>query len=281
MDHFHSLVEEESSSNEFDVLFQFDEAFLLPNSVPLSFAIPFADPRLEPRHLAKNAVLNGSPEDTSTSSMNCLIEKAVDTANRTSRNPAKYQQKRHAPLHDDYQCQVNKRARLSIVAHRDESISRFSQHQDALWREQLVKLVQFKEQFGHCGIPISFSQDMTLARWVKRQRYQYKKYHQGKVCAINASRMQSLESIGFVWDAHSAAWQEKFGELTLYKQAFGHCDVPSFDVNNVQLSTWVKCQRRQYKLRIAGKSSNMTASRIQELDSLGFLWSVRARIEKP
>lgn len=155
----------------------------------------------------------------------------------------------------------------------DETVPRFNHHQNLLWIEQFKQILKFKEVFGHCCVPITFTENQVLARWVKRQRYQYKRYQKGKPSIINASRFQMLNSIGFTWNAHSVAWQEKFNELAAFKEARGNCNISSFDRKFVQLSTWAKCQRRQYKLYISGQPSNITIDRIEALKSLGFSWS--------
>lgn len=110
---------------------------------------------------------------------------------------------------------------------------------------------------------------------VKRQRYQYKLRQAGQQSTLVASRVQVLEDVGFVWDSHAALWEERLNELKDYRRVNGHCNVPSTYPKNKQLSTWVKCQRRQYRLTGKGKSSNLTEERIAALDDLGFVWDGR------
>lgn len=158
-----------------------------------------------------------------------------------------------------------------------ESVSRFSHHQDFLWLDQFQKLLRFKESFGHCNVPIAYPDDQALARWVKRQRYQYKRMKKGKPSSISITRIQMLESAGFVWDAHSVAWQEKFNAVAAYKKQTGHCKMPSSSYaanqeNSDQLASWMKRQRRQYRLLVSGQPSNITMERINALNSIGFVW---------
>ena len=88
-------------------------------------------------------------------------------------------------------------------------------------------------------------------------------------------RVHLLEDIGFIWDSHAAAWAEKLHELKEYAEIRGDCNVPSTYPASPQLATWVKCQRRQYKLLRDGKTSNMTVGRIKQLEAIGFVWEVR------
>ena len=88
-------------------------------------------------------------------------------------------------------------------------------------------------------------------------------------------RVEALEEHGFIWYSHGAAWQERRNELAEYKGLYGNCNVPSNYASNPQLATWIKCQRRQYKLYFEGKANTMTPERIADLESLGFEWELR------
>jgi hypothetical protein len=120
---------------------------------------------------------------------------------------------------------------------------------------------------------------------VKRQRYQHKLLQQGQKSTLVPSRVKALEDAGFIWDSHSALWEERLNELKAYRRVHGHCNVPSTFTANTQLSTWVKCQRRQYRLFIDGNpSSNLTDERIAALNELGFQWYgrlIRRRNTRP
>ena len=114
-----------------------------------------------------------------------------------------------------------------------------------------------------------------MARWVKRQRYQYKLKTEGQMSTMTDQRAKLLEDIGFIWDSHAAAWADKLHELKDYARVKGNCNVPSTFPENPQLATWVKCQRRQYKLLRDKRTSNMTVDRVLQLEKIGFVWEVR------
>jgi hypothetical protein len=66
-----------------------------------------------------------------------------------------------------------------------------------------------------------------------------------------------------------------------FKLVTGHCNVPSQFETNQKLATWVKCQRRQYKLFVAKiPPSNMTTERAVRLHQLGFVWELRSHGKK-
>ncbi|CAJ1929336.1 unnamed protein product [Cylindrotheca closterium] len=176
---------------------------------------------------------------------------------------------------------ASKRSRICNVVEDDESsqeeesLPKFRNYQEQQWQEQYQGLLEFKAKHGHCCVPNSYPPNPVLGRWVKRQRYQYKLRESGKQSTLVAPRVQALEAAGFVWDSHSALWEERLNELKQYRIAHGDCNVPSSYPKSKQLSTWVKCQRRQYRLFGKGKNSNLTEERIAALDDLGFVWDGR------
>lgn len=160
---------------------------------------------------------------------------------------------------------------------------RFRSYQAGQWSDKFQELCEYRQKMGHCLVSHTFTENLPLARWVKRQRYQYKLMMQKEggdtsssgCSAMTPERVQALKEIGFVWDSQGAAWGERLSELNDFCRKFSHCNVPSNFAENPQLATWVKCQRRQYKVYKEGKASNMTSQRVGELESLGFAWELR------
>lgn len=145
------------------------------------------------------------------------------------------------------------------------------------WNQRYMELVAFRNEFQHCLVPLNWARNQSLAHWVKRQRYQYRIKTEGKHSTMTEERQASLESLGFVWDSHAAAWEERWDELRKFKDRYGHTNVPKKYPENPQLAVWVKCQRRQHKLFSEGSSSNMTVARIERLKALGFVFNPRMK----
>ncbi len=158
----------------------------------------------------------------------------------------------------------------------DTASARFKPFHEEKWSFHYDELLQFKKENGHCLVPHTFPAKPHLARWVKRQRRQYKLKLEGdKNSTMTDERIKILNDIGFVWDSHEVVWNERFHQLIKYKEQYGNCKVPSYCKECPQLASWVKCQRRQYKLFWEeGKGSSMTVDRIQLLNSIGFIWEV-------
>lgn len=144
------------------------------------------------------------------------------------------------------------------------------------WLKRYDELVEFQKKNKHCLVPHDFSANIELARWVKRQRYQYNLFLRHEKSSITEERIKLLGNIGFVWGAQEANWEERFKELVEYKKIHGHCDVHTKSSSVPKLGTWVRCQRRQYQLFMEGKRSNMTRERIAALENLGLRWKIRS-----
>jgi hypothetical protein len=96
---------------------------------------------------------------------------------------------------------------------------------------------------------------------------------------MTSERVDLLNAVAFIWDSHDVNWREKLDSLIEFRSAKGHANVPS-NYHDKKLATWIKCQRRQYKLYWEGKSSAMTPERICELEKVGFEWEIRASSQR-
>jgi len=65
------------------------------------------------------------------------------------------------------------------------------------WNERFLDLVKFKQQFGHCNVPKSFSDILGLSAWVVDQRKKYNKN------TLPSNKIELLNSIGFQWKLRS------------------------------------------------------------------------------
>jgi Helicase associated domain len=206
----------------------------------------------------------------------------VDSLSQHQHHHHHHHQQQHEMFLNNFQQQMNnnnkKRDREDdmMSANSDEARERrFRPYQAGQWAEKFEELCAYKKKEGHCLVPHTFNDNLALARWVKRQRYQYKLMMEGKASTMTPERVKALEDLGFVWDSQGAAWGDRLHELEEFRKAYMHCNVPSNFSDNPRLATWIKCQRRQYKLYMEGKPSNMTPQRIHHLESLGFEWELR------
>jgi hypothetical protein len=147
--------------------------------------------------------------------------------------------------------------------------------QEAAWDRHMKDLKQFREENGHCHVPLNNSEYPKLGLWVKEQRRHCTLMKQGKQSHMTEERIAELDTIGFCWDTHEATWLDRLRELADFKERFGTCIVPTSYQENPKLGTWVHHQRRQHKKFKEGKPCHITEERIQALESLGFVWNPR------
>jgi hypothetical protein len=144
----------------------------------------------------------------------------------------------------------------------------------ATWEDRLSELADYRKIYGQCNVPNRYSENTKLGAWVKNQRSHYKLREEGKISPMTPSRIQALESLGFEWDSHGAAWDDRLSELAEYRESHGHCNVLRKYSENSKLGCWVNEQRRNYRVYLDGKKSSLTTVRIQELESLDFVWNI-------
>jgi hypothetical protein len=168
-------------------------------------------------------------------------EENVPTTTSTSCQSPVKKRRRKEPLNDESDEALN-------------NDGRFRPYQAGLWDERFNDLCKYREKHGNCLVPHTYTENRPLTRWVKRQRYQYKRIMEYKSSSITDERVKALEEVGFVWDVQGAAWRERLDELNEFRSNSMHCSVPSNYSVNPQLASWVKCQRRQYKLHMEGKA---------------------------
>jgi len=169
----------------------------------------------------------------------------------------------------------------------DSSLSTVPDQDDALsWQIKLSHLAKYKEQHGSTNVPNDYP---ILGQWVRDIRLKYELMHRphGTIPPsrppLTPAQIASLNSVGFEWtmepegseNDNAQAWEDRFRALCKFKTDFGHCMVPARYPADRQLGHWVMTQRRQYHLMMKGRPSSMIRDRIEKLNSLGFVWSVR------
>jgi len=135
---------------------------------------------------------------------------------------------------------------------RRSSSSRVQQQQEDKWNKHFQQLCEFQKTYGHANVPHNYNDNPVLARWVKRQRHQYRLQKEGRLpspdggssalAPLPDSRIKALEQIGFVWDVYGDVWKERVAELLEYKRKTGSTDVPCRFQENPQLAIWVSAR---------------------------------------
>ena len=104
--------------------------------------------------------------------------------------------------------------------------------------------------------------NFNLGEFTCRQRVLFKK---GK---LSQTRIEKLNSLGFIWDLKQAQWEYGFSLLKEIFLLTGSSDISQkYLYKNFNLGNWVRVQRDYYR---ANKLSN---ERVNSLNSIGFVWN--------
>jgi superfamily II DNA or RNA helicase len=133
---------------------------------------------------------------------------------------------------------------------------------NAEWRGNYLALRAFKERYGHCRVPTNSKEYKGLRAWVRSQRR--------KRTALDEERTRLLEKLGFEWQSALATWDERFEELRLFKEKFGHVRVPVTWKENKTLAGWVVRQR------VWKRAGKISIDHQQRLEAVGFEWDLIA-----
>ena len=164
--------------------------------------------------------------------------------------------------------QRTKKRRAGVLPNRVRALDEIGfvwDAREAQWEEMYTALVAFRKTHGHCNVPIGWPENPQLGGWVSGQRIGRKS---GK---LSPDRVQRLEKIGIVWERFDATWEQMWSALPTFKEAHGHCRVPTEVAPKRGAARWVGKQRQ---LRNRGR---LRKDRLERLESIGFVWEVKPR----
>ena len=155
---------------------------------------------------------------------------------------------------------------------------------DQVFALNLEALKTFKAIWGHCRVP---PENVSLHQWCEHIRKAYGLKCSGKLeskspsyKAITDTQFLQLKDIGFEFFSGGKppkSFKEKrLRSLKDFISKFGHCKVPKRYKEEKGLGPWCCEMRHSYKLIQDGKKprSILTMAMYEELESLGFAWTV-------
>jgi len=142
------------------------------------------------------------------------------------------------------------------------------------WLAMLGRLEAYRDGpgDGSCSVPQVYPQDPHLGKWVAKQRLEYTRMNKGGT-AMTPEKIEILERIGFVFQVHKQAWEDRRKDLAAYKIKHGDCLVPFQYAINPGLGHWVVGQRQLYAAKLEGKSNGLSDYRVAVLEGMGFVWN--------
>ena len=140
------------------------------------------------------------------------------------------------------------------------------------WDDYLRKFISHAADNDNQGV--SKEEDPQLYGWISKQNKEYQLMQDGKTSTMTASRLDKLSNAEFQLKKKAyrqTKWTDRLKQLAEYKDKYGNLRIPS---SHKLLGKFVNRQRDEYKRLKAGKPSSMTQERIQQLQELGFVFSV-------
>jgi len=135
-----------------------------------------------------------------------------------------------------------------------------------IWEDKFELLKHFKEEVGHCDLPIGHE----IYGWANKQRWKYKELKKGKPVTLSTSKIKKLVDLGFKLKekmVNDQNWEDNYENLKKYKEENGSCHLPP--KGYIKLKGWIHTQRTQYRALKNDQPSKLTASRIGKLTDLG------------
>jgi hypothetical protein len=137
---------------------------------------------------------------------------------------------------------------------------------DERFAQNLELLKGYVAREGHARVPHGYVDDgVRLGNWVSNLRVTR--------ATVPPERVAKLDEAGFVWDPYAEHHDRHLDVLRRYVARTGHARVPQSHVEEgLKLGVWVASLR--------ARRATLAANRIAELDTLGFVWSVRAKKQR-
>jgi hypothetical protein len=171
------------------------------------------------------------------------------------------------------------------------------------FEEWFAELTTFKSRFGHCNAAHSVSGHYKpLGYWCNHVRNSFRLIQEGKApqSLLSKDQIRKLDTLGFQWD-RQRTFEERLTELTMFKDKFGHCNVPRIVSHEFySLGRWCSnvryvhtmpqkkapkhllSQDQMRRLKTSGYECNfnklqkgkmLSQDQIRRLDLLGFEWN--------
>lgn len=121
---------------------------------------------------------------------------------------------------------------------------------------------EYFEQHGDLLVPRT-EEYKALVNWIKSQRRKYNSEN-----GLSQEEIESLESIGMVWDAKQHQWDTMYAQVKAYYEEHGNLSFPYNDKRYKKLSTWIQNKKSGYY----GKGScRLTEEQVEQLRAIGVI----------
>lgn len=136
------------------------------------------------------------------------------------------------------------------------------------WENGITELSLFVEKWNSGRIPVNHVSDsgFRLGSWSVTKR------QERRAGLLSSTRIKALDDMGFDWNTFDTNWNNAIEDIKSFVGKNGHFNAPSGKIgkNGTNLRNWIASRRSEKVL------GSLTKDRQDELDELGFTWSVMA-----
>lgn len=151
------------------------------------------------------------------------------------------------------------------------------------WYYFYEALVEFKEEFGHTQVPLSYKTRDRVARgkWVSRQRQQYSSMKKGLHNSMYPDRLWKLNEIGFDWRGGSVkkvsypsvmSKNERSAGQGIIACSHSYAQIPENQSRQSELSRTALLDSKSAPPKAENKTTSMAATKPKQQKNLGFFW---------
>lgn len=131
-----------------------------------------------------------------------------------------------------------------------------------IWECMYEQAQEYFEQHGDLLVP-RIEEYKALVNWIKSQRRKYNSEN-----GLSQEEIESLESIGMVWDAKQHQWDTMYAQVKAYYEEHGNLSFPYNDKIYKKLSTWIQNKKSGYY----GKGTcRLTEEQVEQLRAIGVI----------
>ena len=141
------------------------------------------------------------------------------------------------------------------------------------WQNAYKELCDYHREYGNIDVIVKYvsPSGFPLGRWVSNLRGKVKRI--GIEQALTEEQQKQLSDLGMIWDKNSEKIDAYMQEAAIYKQKYGHLNVPVKYVteSGVALGSWI----RYIKYDKSGNRNirdRLSDEQIQKLNELGMVW---------
>jgi superfamily II DNA or RNA helicase len=137
-----------------------------------------------------------------------------------------------------------------------------SENAETVWLKRFEELQSFKKQHGHCDVPARYKENRALGAWLTDQRSSKRKG------TLSRDQEEKLNNLGVSWGKQEKqnTWEDRFKDLLIFRDQFGHCNVPRHFKADIGLANWATKQRQKKR------KGTLDLEKVARLTEIGFVW---------